>query len=264
MNGTLLSSPPISASDRGSERGAPFGVPVVPLVRIVIRGAVPGFGGALVSAPSIASSSVGSLDLEPSSVHARHRPRGSSTSPEHLLVLVVEHEQVASPHAGNLPDLRAGERGVQEDDPRAALGRREHRLEEPAVVSYENRDPLAGLQASFAPGIRERVGALVELRVAQLAALVDHRGAIAVADAAGDHRPAEQPEPLEAEQQLGDAVWQLGAEHPAADAQQPRNKPRRRGVRRAVPRPRASPGVEVYDRFLLTLCDPLFPRNAAP
>ena len=77
-NGTLLSRPPISDSERGSERGAPFGVPVVPLVRIVIRGDSAGFGGGLRSAPSISASSVSSPG---SSAHARKRPRGGSSIP---------------------------------------------------------------------------------------------------------------------------------------------------------------------------------------
>ena len=59
-NGTLLSRPPISDSERGSERGAPLGVPVVPLVRIVIRGHASGLGGARRSPPSISASSVSS------------------------------------------------------------------------------------------------------------------------------------------------------------------------------------------------------------
>ena len=41
----MPSSPPISDSERGSERGAPLGVPVVPLVRMVIRGHSSGLGG---------------------------------------------------------------------------------------------------------------------------------------------------------------------------------------------------------------------------
>ncbi|MBV8997980.1 MAG: AMP-binding protein, partial [Solirubrobacterales bacterium] len=72
-NGTLLSRPPISDRERGSERGAPLGVPVVPLVRIVIFGHSSGLGGPLVSPPSIRASSVSSPG---SSAHARNRPRG--------------------------------------------------------------------------------------------------------------------------------------------------------------------------------------------
>ena len=46
-NGTLLSRPPTSDERLRLGRGAPFGVPVVPLVRIVMRGRSSGLGGAL-------------------------------------------------------------------------------------------------------------------------------------------------------------------------------------------------------------------------
>ena len=129
------------------------------------------------------------------------------------------------------------------------------------MVAYEDRDPLARLQASFTPGIGERVCARVELAVAELAALVDHHGAIAMADPSRDHRTGEQSESLKAEQQLRDAVWHLGTEHPAPDAQrrevrlvaEPFGQPSR--VREIGPR------VETYDCFLLTLCNPFSPQR---
>ena len=61
------------------------------------------------------------------------------------------------------------------------------------MVAGEDRDPFAGLEASFAPGVRERVRALIELAVAELAELVDHHGAIAVADGAGAIAPPSIP-----------------------------------------------------------------------
>ena len=79
-NGTLLNRPPSKDSDLGSLRGAPLGVPVVPLVRIVTRGGSPGFGGASVDAPAI-SASIESSGASSSSVHARKRPCGGSSIP---------------------------------------------------------------------------------------------------------------------------------------------------------------------------------------
>src|SRR5947209_5667154 len=78
-NGTLLSRPPISDNERGSERGAPFGVPVVPLVRIVIFGHSAGLGGSVVSPPSISASSVSSQGSrlqggEPAALVDHHGP----------------------------------------------------------------------------------------------------------------------------------------------------------------------------------------------
>ena len=81
---------------------------------------------------------------------------------ERVGVLVVVDEQVGPLALGDLADLRSGERGVQQHDPRAALGGGEHRLEEPAMVARQDRHTLAGLQTVLAPGVGEGVGALVE------------------------------------------------------------------------------------------------------
>ena len=59
-NGTFDNTPPTGANDIGTSRSAPFGVPVVPLVRITNRGACFGFGGAfgwveVISAISVSS-----------------------------------------------------------------------------------------------------------------------------------------------------------------------------------------------------------------
>ena len=230
-NGTLLSRPPISDSECGSARGAPLGVPVVPLVRIVIRGHESGLGGAAVSPASISASSVSSPGLvRPGAVAS---PRRIVDALERLRVLLVVDEQIGPLARRHLPDLGPGERGVEQDDARAALGRGEHRLEEAAVVAREDRDPLAGLEpalasvgervercrarSSLAPGVRERVRALVELLVGQLAALVDHHGAVAVTERAGHDRTADQAVALESAHQGGEALRRLGTEQPAAD-----------------------------------------------
>ena len=78
-NGTLPSRPPMIDSDRGSSRGAPFGVPVVPLVRITIFGATRSLGGVPVKLDSISASSVSPPPSAPPSVQARKRPCGGST-----------------------------------------------------------------------------------------------------------------------------------------------------------------------------------------
>jgi len=65
-------------SDRGSSRGAPFGVPVVPLVRSTIFGATRSLGEVPVKLDSISASSVSPPPSAPS-VQARKRPCGGST-----------------------------------------------------------------------------------------------------------------------------------------------------------------------------------------
>ena len=94
------------------------------------------------------------------------------------------------------------------------LARSEHRLEKAAVVAGQDRHALAGLEPVLAPCIGQRIGALVELLVAQLAPLVDHHRPVAVAQRAGHDRAAEQAVALEAEQQLGDTVGRLGSDSP--------------------------------------------------
>ena len=94
---------------------------------------------------------------------------------------------------GDLADLRSGERRVQQDDPRAALGGGEHRLEEAAVIARQDRDAFAGLETALAPRVGERVRALIELLVAELAALVDQRDAVAVAEAPSAIAPPSIP-----------------------------------------------------------------------
>ncbi len=110
LNGTLLSRPPISPSDFGSLRGAPFGVPVVPLVRIVIFGPSPARGGAPLSprGDQRVQRVVGVLVVvDPGPVAAVRRVVDAL---EHLAVLVVVDEQVGALAFGHLTDLRARRR----------------------------------------------------------------------------------------------------------------------------------------------------------
>ena len=57
-------------------------------------------------------------------------------------------------------------------------------------------------------------------------------------------------------------MWKLGAEHPAAHAQSSEISLVAEALGEASRVPEHSPGVQVYDRILLSLCAPLFPRIA--
>jgi hypothetical protein len=70
-NGTFENRATTAPLELVGWRGAPFGVPVVPLVSITIVEASGGVGGSLVLPSAISSSSVGSLGVMPSSTHAR-------------------------------------------------------------------------------------------------------------------------------------------------------------------------------------------------
>ncbi len=186
----MLSRPPISASERGSPRGAPFGVPVVPLVRIVIRGDTPGLGGAVDSArgdQGIERIPGALLVVGPGAPATARR----LDVPERFRVLVVVDEQVRALPARHLADLRSGERRVEQDDAGATFGGGKHGVHESPVVAHEDRNPFAGLEPVLAPRVGERVRALIELPVAELASFVDQGQTIAVPDRRRGNRTAE-------------------------------------------------------------------------
>ena len=85
MNGTLESTPPIGASVGGVCRVAPFGVPVVPLVRMTIDDRFVAFGAGAVLLRAMSSASVSSVLPDGSSLSglvpsARSLPSGGSES----------------------------------------------------------------------------------------------------------------------------------------------------------------------------------------
>src|SRR5437588_4713691 len=132
---------------------------------------------------------------------------------------MVVDEPLGALALGYLPDLRAGERSVEEHDARSALGRGEHRLQKAPVVPREDRDAVTRLEPTLAPRVGDCVRVLVKLLVAELAPLVDHRSTIAVPDRSDRHGTAQHPKALERERHLGEAVGWLQPDHAASDAQ---------------------------------------------
>ena len=108
--GTLSTSTPIGASDFGLSRGAPFGVPVVPLVRTMTFDSSAGSGGGESSPAAISASTVSSPG---SSVQARDRAELGLVAAEELRVLVVVDQQPRTLAIADLADLRPGEVGVE-------------------------------------------------------------------------------------------------------------------------------------------------------
>ena len=70
MSGIFDSSAAAGSSDLGCEREAPFGVPVVPLVRMIALPGAEGGWTSAVSPRSMSSSIVGSFVSTSGSVHA--------------------------------------------------------------------------------------------------------------------------------------------------------------------------------------------------
>lgn len=91
LNGTCERTPPIGASEGGVLRFAPLGVPVVPLVRMMIFECAPAFGGGPGLLLAIRSASVSSVLSDGSSglsglvARARSLPSSGSAA-EHAFV----------------------------------------------------------------------------------------------------------------------------------------------------------------------------------
>src|SRR6185312_7881902 len=76
---------------------------------------------------------------------------------QRLSVLIVVDEQVGAFAVRYLSDLGAGKRGVEQDHARAALGRRKNGVEEPAVVTDQDRAAIPRMKPVIAPAVGDRV-----------------------------------------------------------------------------------------------------------
>ena len=111
-----------------------------------------------------------------------------------LVVLLVEDDRVDPFALADIVDLRPRELRVHVDGAKPGLGRRVGRVREPSVVAAEDRDGVAGHQAVRHPRVRQRVGAPVDVHVAERPKLVDERGPVAPADRRdGRGRPERPP-----------------------------------------------------------------------
>ena len=134
----IRESSEIAASMPASLRGAPFGVPVVPEVRMMIRvwwSGTPGSGVVgLALDQGVEGVVVGVL------VGVRQHPGVDVRLLEHPgELLVVDHDGRVLP-LEHVDQLRAGERGVEVDQVGAELGRGDGGLDEAAVVAGHQRD----------------------------------------------------------------------------------------------------------------------------
>ena len=183
----------IASRPSGLERWAPFGVPVVPEVRITKRGLS---GGGLRSESSFSAIS-----------ESERRPLGLAVGPaddprdalvdavEQAGELLVVDERLRPLAAGHLDQLRAGEHRVEVEGAGAELGGGQGRLDEAAVVAAHDPDPVAVADPHPLEGVGEGVGAPVQLLEGERAAFVDQRGLVRVVDRGGrDARsPARRP-----------------------------------------------------------------------
>ena len=106
-----------------------------------------------------------------------------------LGVLIVVDQQPRALAVGDIRDLRSGEFGVEQHDARADTGGRVVRDDEPAVVSSQDRDAVAALDAHGDHAVGDRVDAVVEFPERHRALVVDDRDAVrrAAGIDRGDH-----------------------------------------------------------------------------
>ena len=160
----------------GEPREAPFGVPVVPEVRIVWRPSrLRRHGRARVAPLDQLLERGSSLSSCSSSAHATKPRRRYSASLRQLGELRVVDDRARLLALDHLGQLRAGERGVEQHRVGAELGERDQRLDDPAVVAAHHGHAVALQHALVRERVGEPVRALVDLGEGERAALVDHR-----------------------------------------------------------------------------------------
>ncbi len=183
LNGTWDRMPPIGASDGGVLLLAPLGVPVVPLVKMMIEECFVDLGRGLAAAArdEVFQRLVGAarrlvligVDAERPQLAQRRIGLGNR-----LAVLVVVNDQLGALALGHLLDLRPAELAVEQDDARSGAGGAVDGDQEPAVVARQDRHPVATLDPHRQQAIGHLVAGVVELLEGDLAVVVDDRGAV--------------------------------------------------------------------------------------
>ena len=168
----------MGASDGGAARLAPLGVPVVPLVRMMIRECAGRLrGGRLAAArDQVGQGLVGAarrLVLVRVLVQCAQLSQRRLGLGHRLGVLVVVDDDRGALALGHLFDLRAGELAVEQDQPGTRTSRPVERNQEPAVVADQHRDPVAALHTHGEQTVGHGVGGVVEFLERHLTVVVD-------------------------------------------------------------------------------------------
>jgi hypothetical protein len=95
---------------------------------------------------------------------------------DQLLELVVVDQRLGLLALGDVGELRAGERRVEEQHVGAELRARDHRVGEAAMVAAHDADAVARLDAVGGQRVGQRVRARVDLAERERPELVDDRG----------------------------------------------------------------------------------------
>ena len=152
-------------------RGAPFGVPVVPLVSNTNPPGCDGAGSGDVDWPAINSSCWSPM----------MRTVSAGSTVEQVEEFVVGENAAHLFSRGDIGKLRAGEAAVHQHQPNAEFVRRPHRRHQVPAVAVQRCDNSASANSLVRQRTGQRTGKLVELAEAERAAFVGDRRRIAVA-----------------------------------------------------------------------------------
>ena len=164
-------------------RLAPLGVPVVPLVRMMIDECFVAFGRRLAAAArdEVGQRLVGTarrlvlVGVGGQRAQLALRRLGLRDGGG---VLVVVDDDLGALALGDLLDLRPGELAVEQDDAGADAGRAVESDQEPPVVARQDRHPVAALDAHRQQAVGDGMGGIVEFFERDLAVVVDDGRAV--------------------------------------------------------------------------------------
>ena len=185
LSGICSSSAATGSSDCGWRRLAPFGLPVVPEVRI---SALPCSAGGsrsdgVAAGDQVVDRAVGPVASGSCQAMKRLRPAvAPSISSANSSSKITA---TGSSRSRDVGQLRAGEGGIEEQRVRPELVDRDVGLDPAAVVAAHDRHAVARADALGAQRVGERVRALVDLRERQRPGLVDQREAVGMARCGG-------------------------------------------------------------------------------
>ena len=152
-------------------RGAPFGVPVVPLVS---RTSPPGCDGA-------GSGDVGLPAINSSCWFPTIRTVSDGKHIEEFAEFLVGENAADLFSRSDIRQLRPGEAAVHQDQPDAQFVRRPHRRDDVSAVAMQRGEHRTGPNSLGGQRTGQRIGILLEFAEAQRAAFVGERGRVAVA-----------------------------------------------------------------------------------
>ena len=176
-------------SECGSERGAPLGVPVVPLVKMTSFGSAPGLGGGDGSPSAI---SVSRVDASGASLHAVTVPRRTSLAAT-ASAYSLSCTSSSTPSRRTTSASCASPKSVFSNTIRVPLlAAANNASRNPRWLRATIADAISGAKAPASPRVCHRVRPRVDVGESQRAAVVGQRDTVTVADRGYAHRRSDR------------------------------------------------------------------------